>query len=175
MDGLGPVATMDGLSMNWYLFRIKTGFERQVKADVEGLELTAASPMVTKRVRVSRRSRVKVEREFPLLPGYVFVGFPASADLRPVIDLPEVIGPVGLMSFADRVPADQVEAFLSRYDQAPYIPNYKIGDKVRLRSASLEHVVGEVVAMDDETARILVPFLGAQREIAIPTDAAEAA
>ena len=161
--------------MNWYLFRIKTGFERQVKQEAEGLGLTAASPMVTRRVRVSRRARGKVEREFPLIPGYVFVGFPGSADLRPVIDLPEVIGPVGLMSFADRVPANQVEAFLSRYDETPYIANYKIGDQVRLRSASLEHVVGEVVAMDDETARILVPFLGSQREISIPVDSAQAA
>ncbi len=173
------------LELNWYLFRVRTNKERNVCARIEQAGYTAAMPEVTRRVRQSRHSKARVDRSYPGLKSYVLIGFDPRypAPFRKIIDMPFVVGVVGFDSFASRLKSDQVFDFLNNgaWDKRSiealiqeWEPDYVDGDTVKLRGAGFDGVAGRVVHMDRrlKRARVAVPFLGSEREMEVPLDAA---
>ena len=171
------------LSLNWFLFRVRPNKERAVYNSVNAAGLTAAMPEVTYRKRVSRHSRKTREVSYPGLKSYVLVGFEGRPCFRDVLNLPFVSGVVGFDSFAARLNSKQVYAFLNNgaWDKRSvrqlveeWKPDYKVKDTVALRGMGFGGVKGVVTSVDlaSRRAKVVVPFLGSERELEVPVEAA---
>ena len=120
--------------------------------------------------------------DFTVLRSHLLVGFDGVPEFRRVLDLQFVTGVVGLGSYASRIPEGQVKSFLERnsWDRdsvgsllESWKPDYVEGNTVVL-SGAFGGVEGLVRRIDqgDRVSRVIVPFLGSEREIEIPWDAA---
>ena len=163
---------------NWYLFKVKTGREREMVEEVVGLGFTAASPEIQYRVRKHWRSKAKEHRSYPVLRSHILVGFDGEPQFRKVIDLQFVSGVVGLGSYASRIPESQVKSFLDRnkWDRSSvgkllqdWVPEYTKGDTVKL-SGAFEGIEGTVVEIDlhSRMSKVSIDILGGEREISVP-------
>ena len=170
------------LDHNWYLFGVRTNYERPVCRRLEEAGFTAAVPEVIRMIR-RRNRKAREQRTYPALKSYVLVGFLRGEPVpfRRVLDMPFVRGVVGFDTFAARLSSQQVYDFLSnpRWDKRSvdslikdFEPDYTVNDIVRLEGAGFDGVRGRVVRMDTRRASVVVPFLGAEREIEVPVECA---
>lgn len=171
------------LNLAWFLFRVRTNKERAVHASIEQAGYTAAMPEVTYRKRISRHSRKMREVSYPGLKSYILVGFEGRPCFREILELPFVSGVVGFDSFAARLNSKQVYAFLNNgaWDKRSvrklveeWQPDYEVGSTVKLRGAGMDGITGTVWSVDlaSRKAKVVVPFLGSERKLEVPVEAA---
>jgi len=109
--------------------------------------------------------------DLPLFPGYVFCRMDVSLR-RPVLTIPGVVNVVGFGNLFVAVPDDQIQAvhriIQSGLPSLPW-PFLRDGDRIRVRTGSLEGIEGFVVQIKNEYRVVVsVPLL--QRSVAVEID-----
>lgn len=180
-------AQRDILDRQWFLFSVKPQREDHARKSLEALGFIAPMPMVPVIGRTHRHRKSKqVIKTVPAIRSFVMVGFKSGpVPFRTVLDQPYITGVVGLSSYASRIRGPHVLEFLrspfidkasieklfSGFDVAER-PKYQTGDTVCLMGAGMTGVKGEVSKIHAGRAFVIVPFLGGEREINVPVDAA---
>lgn len=139
-----PPATAWGL--DWYALAIASHRDFEVWRAVDAIGITAYCPLRTNLVKPHRHARTKIERPFPLLEGYLFVGFPeGEADWPAVLAVKHVKGRIGINDRPSLIRPAQMERLLVRQAKGIYRGNGALRGMMREES----HVrVGDTVAVD---------------------------
>lgn len=108
--------------MEWYVLQVLTGREHEARAALERAGLDARAPV---ELRPIHRRGKWTEQEYPLLPGYVFVGVDfAPGWYRTIKDVP---GAVRLLGMAEERPTPLPEAEVALWGlcgpPAPLMPS----------------------------------------------------
>ena len=134
---------------HWYAVQTRSRHERVVVAQFKEQSVNAFLPTVTRVQKWSDRSKLI---EFPLFSGYVFVHVTVSPEMRrTVLFTRGVAGFVGMGGEPVSIPDDQIHAVKQLLEQnvsCTTHPFLKVGQRVRIRSGSLEGVEGILVAHD---------------------------
>lgn len=143
--------TAEGLE--WYALSVASQRERAVFHELDDIGVVPFCPMMTRNVRVSPFSKRREERQFPKIPGYVFVGFQGPEDWWLVKDVDRVRGRVGFDGQPSVIPCAQIQSLMDREAagewRAPKTLDRKtarflqVGDIVTASSLRLPAVGGE--------------------------------
>lgn len=103
--------------LTWYAILVEPQRELAVTDDLEERQVQAYCPIRTAWVRRGNRNRnVRVERSYPLISRYVFVGFwsESTPNWSVVCDVDHVIGPVGYDGEPARIRAREIQSLIDR-------------------------------------------------------------
>lgn len=122
--------------------------------------------------RANAMAKRKSARTFADLPGYVLVGFEGAARWDVVLGLACVRGVMGWGERPARLDVEAVDWAARRSSEAPDAwrhmrsgREFAVGDAVTVIDGAGAGLRGRVVALDGAHARVLAPFLGAEREL----------
>ncbi len=152
----------------WYGLRTKSRFEKVALTSLRNRGFEAYLPLYRSRRRWSDRY---VEVESPLFPGYVFCRFDPHHAL-PILKIPGIVSIVGNAGQPSPIPDCEIAAIQtvlrSGRDAEPW-PFLHVGEKVRLRSGSLDGLEGILVRKKSQW-RIVVSVTLLQRSVAVEVD-----
>lgn len=170
--------------LDWFLVRVPSTKEFAAERILADHGLTVFVPIETRFRRKNGVVKAKEERKFPLVPGYLLVGFvPAAAlDLYPWHELfrfklvTHVIGHEGRPMV---VPFAQVRRLVLAHSAGDFVaPNeqrfmqtgreFRAGDRVEILEGVYEGHVSEVTEIKGQTACMVLPLFGAEREVEVP-------
>jgi len=158
---------------NWYGLQTRPRHEKIVFQRLEQRGVTTFLPLVTE---VHRWSDRKKSVQMPLFSGYVFAKFvPNRSDRLSVLRVEGVFGLVGAGGEGTPIPNAQIEAVRSLVEkELPWSshPYLKIGQRVRIRSGSLDGMEGILISRNgDRTLVISVEAI--QRSLAVRVEGYE--
>lgn len=128
---------------------------------------------------VAARKRMKTEVPRAILPGWVFVGWPAGENMwRQLSECPGVIAvakvdgrPAPISDSAVRSFAAQFgSGLVTAHERERYMRSrgeYAPGDTVRVVAGTFDGLEGQVVSVSRREAKILLPLFNSAREISI--------
>ena len=154
----------------WYALQTKARHEKVVKDRLEKRGVEIFLPTVTE---IHRWSDRKKKVEVPLFSCYLFARMGASKmDRLRILCVDGVFRFVGHGNAGLPIPDEQIEAVRSLVDSdipcAPY-PFFKVGQRVRICSGSLQGVEGVLVSQNgDQTVVISVDAI--QRSLAVKVE-----
>lgn len=138
-----PPATAWGL--RWYAVSVAPQRDFEVWRDIDKAGITAYCPLRTNLVKPFKHALTKIERAFPLLEGYVFVGFDGEPDWPPVLAVKHVKGRIGINNQPSLIRESQMERLLVRQAKGIFRGNGSLRGMMREES----HVrVGDTVQVD---------------------------
>jgi transcription elongation factor/antiterminator RfaH len=133
--------------LHWYAVQTRSRHERVVAAQFREQGVNTFLPMITRLQRWSDRRKIV---EFPLFSGYLFVHVVISPHVRrTVLFTRGVAGFLGMGGEPLSIPDDQIDTvrqFLAKKVSCGAHPFLKVGQRVRIRSGSLEGLEGILVA-----------------------------
>jgi transcription antitermination factor NusG len=97
--------------MDWYVAAVKSGAEKEAIGELAGEGLVTFMP-VCRIERHDRRKRMPVIRKFPVIRGYVFIGFDGVIDFYSVHQAGHVTGILGCNGVPQRVRETDVQALM---------------------------------------------------------------
>lgn len=127
--------------------------------------------------RKSKYTQKKVARRYPLLVGWVFVGWPTGEDRwHELADLDVVRGVAGIGGRMFCIPPGVMSKLQAKYgenvapDREQFMPThyeFDVGDKVELSEGPFADAGRkvEVIELDGPQAKVLVDLLGRETEI----------
>lgn len=141
--------------MNWYAVRTRSRHEKIVARQLEGQGFATFLPLTTELRQWSDRRKLV---ELPLFPGYTFLRMAYQPDQRlRVLGTDGIVGFVGVQGHGTPIPDRQIEhiqnliASKVPFESYPYL---KVGQRVRIRSGSLDGTEG--ILVEQESDRMLV-------------------
>lgn len=186
----------DSRAYRWYALTTAPQKELAVQKilDRDGFATFVATKTEFRYVnRTARVQRRKVERTYPLMARYVFVGMNEgtpgwgriSAFMHSVGDARgrAITGVIGQNGKPSPIPHDPLRDLMVRHASGRFnAPGYQrwmetrrefgVGDRVL---TDIEGIEGKVIEITDAKARVLMEFLGASREVHIPLEKLAAA
>ena len=154
----------------WYAIHTRARHEKIVTTRLQHKGITTFLPTVTEVRRWSDRRKCV---EFPLFSCYAFVNLPWVPELRAkVIHTDGVLGIVGFCGGPIPVPDVEIQNIRTLVkSMVPYTtcPFLKIGQRVRIRSGSLDGVEGILVARNGNNS-IVISVDPIHRSLAIKID-----
>ncbi len=163
----GPART----NLVWFAVQTWPRYEKKVAAELESKAVIAFLPLLRDKHKWSDRTCMV---ELPLFPGYVFARIqPALEATHPYIAQPNgVTNFVGARGTGTRIPdgtkIESVRTVLSRGISFQAHPFLNVGQRVRIRSGSLQGIEGDtVVGKDNDDASLVVSIQIIQRSVAI--------
>lgn len=156
----------------WYTVQTRYRFERKVSCQLERQGLEIFLPLLKEIHHWSdRRKRVDVL----LFPGYTFVRFDSSPTLRKIIqNAPGVIGFIPCRGEVVPVPAKQIDdlrTVLSQDLPCALHPFLKVGQRVRIRSGSLDGLEGILAQAGPK--KLVISIDSIQRAVAVTIEGYE--
>jgi transcription antitermination factor NusG len=164
----GATQVLQGMENEcWYALQTKARHEKVVQERLQGRGVETFLPMVTE---IHHWSDRKKKVELPLFSCYLFARLaPTKMDRLRILCVEGVFRFVGHGNAGLPIPDEQIEAVRALVDsQLPYSshPFFKVGQKVRICSGSLQGVQGILVSQNgDETVVISVDAI--QRSLAV--------
>lgn len=173
--------------LRWYVARTNPNCEERAHASLTEAGFQPYMPKL-RRLIVHHRSKKEIEREFPLMTGYLFLGMPVNPALQHwgvVRTCDGVKGVLGVNGTPEPVPTKEVNAiwdaeFARKYDLAlPVIVarrgvkdhGFKPGQPVEITSGPFSGFAGMVKDGRSKVAiRILTKIFGGMTEVEIPVD-----
>lgn len=160
-------------SVCWFAIQTYPRHEKRVASQLMLKGVEHYLPVVSRLTQWSDRRKVV---EFPLFPCYLFVHIAPSAERRVnVLQLPGVIAFVGPNQHATPIPDNQIEdvrtLLKSKVALDPY-PFLKIGQRVRIRSGSLDGIEGILVRRNG-TRRLIISVDSLERSLSICVEGLE--
>jgi transcription antitermination factor NusG len=159
------------LQPRWYAAQTCANHEKRV---LEQLEHRAVEAYLPRYASVRRWKDRRVRLELPLFPGYVFVHL-ALTDRLCVLQTPSVVRLVGFGGQPTPLPDPEIETLRHRLAPGmriePY-PYLKVGQRVRVRTGSLQGLEGILVRKKNIT-RLVVSLDLIMRSVAVEIDVAE--
>jgi transcription elongation factor/antiterminator RfaH len=133
--------------LHWYAVQTRSRHERIVAVQFREQGVSTFLPMVTRRQRWSDRCKLV---EFPLFSGYLFVHAADSPQVRrTVLFTRGVAGFVAMGGEPLSIPDEQIDTVRQLLEKSVCCTAYpflKVGQRVRIRSGSLEGLEGILVA-----------------------------
>lgn len=155
--GAKPVpmdATSTG-ALQWYAVQTRSRHEKRVGRQLEGQGLASMVPLTTQLRQWSDRRKLV---EMPLFPGYVFVRMVYGPEQRlRVLSTEGIVNFVGVHGHGVAIPDRQIDDLQTLLQAKVPIESYpflKLGQRVRIRSGSLNGTEGILVGQESD--RLLV-------------------
>lgn len=173
-------------STSWYVVHCNPRCEQRAKESLSEAGFSTYLP-VGRKLIVHHRSKKEIEREFPLLVGYLFVAVPRNARHWGYIRVCDgVKGVLGINGLPLPVPACQVEAiheaqFLGRFDDTRKRKKrskhgFRRNQRVRIANGPFS---GFVAMVHDprglEQIKVMAELFGRMTEVTVPVDGIELA
>ncbi|HUT36740.1 MAG TPA: transcription termination/antitermination protein NusG [Planctomycetota bacterium] len=161
------------MAMNWYVLRVQTAREDQVKEALEkrvkanGLEHLISNVVVpTEKVKEIKRGSTTV-RERKIYPGYVMAEMELGDEALAILsETPGVGGVLGTGNTPVPMTAKDVEKMLMAAERTEEEPtteiSFSIGDRVRIKEGLFQNFDGEIEEIwpDKGQVRVIVSILG---------------
>jgi len=153
--------------VNWYAVQTRSRHEKMVARQLEGRGFSTFLPLTTQLRQWSDRRKLV---ELPLFPGYAFLRMAYQAEQRL-----RVLGTDGIVSFVGAhgqgmpIPDEQIEHIQTLltakvpFESHPFL---KVGQRVRIRSGSLNGTEGILVGQEGDRMLIISVEL-IQRSVSI--------
>ena len=168
--GLG-IAAPKCSDANWYAVHTCAHHEKRVAAELAARDISRFLPTYRSLRRWKDR---RVELDFPLFPGYLFV-FMNLRERQRVLEVPSVVRMVGFSSQPEAIPAEEIEslqaALLMPQKVAPH-PYFTTGCRVRVRFGPLKGAVGVLVRKKKQCRLVLCLHLIVS-SVSVEVDAAD--
>ena len=166
--------------LRWTAFRVMSQRE---KSAVEALKRRGYSlfyPVEIKKVKISRHAKRKEPREFPIIPGYLFLGTIGEPPLFELSRFRSII--LGVVKFGERVAELDPEGMQHLINisgrvlqDEPTERGFNCGDKVKITAGPCQGLQGIVAMERAKKARQIIELLGSGRHIDVPLAALELA
>jgi transcription antitermination factor NusG len=154
--------------MAWFALQTWPRYEKKVAAELANKFVSTFLPLLKNKHQWSDRIRIV---ELPLFPSYVFVKIAPTPEARvPVLRTNGVMGFVGVRGAGTPIPESQIESVrtvLNRGVSFHTHPFLNVGQRVRIRSGSLQGVEGVLVGKDNDDPSLVVSIQIIQRSVAI--------
>ncbi|MGB1250238.1 MAG: transcription termination/antitermination protein NusG [Candidatus Promineifilaceae bacterium] len=160
----------------WYVIHCYAGYENKVRHSIEQrIETMDMQQMIfdvvvptEEEIEIKDGKRRTVEKR--VFPGYILVQMVLSEESWYVVrNTPGVTGFVGMGNEPTALREDEVAKILNRMEEgAPKVKfDFRINEKVRIRSGPFADFVGSVNAIDADRAkvRVLVSFFGRETPV----------
>jgi transcription antitermination factor NusG len=127
----------------WFALAVTAQHEKAIFWEIRDIGFEAFCPVRTKYVRVSSKPKRRVERQYPLLPRYLFVGFDGAPALFDVCTLDHVKGVLGVDGPL-AIPTAEIQRLMDRQAKGEWRApewqrnmqigevHYRAGDRVRV-------------------------------------------
>lgn len=174
-------STVEALGqLHWFLVCVPSGKEFTVERILDDNGVTVFVPVETRFRRRNRYAQRKTELKFPLVPGYVLVGFPPSSmDWASVFRFRIIAGVVGREGRPARIPRPEVTRLLTRHASGEFIApkaqqwmqthrEFFEGDRVEVLEGPFEGHVFEVTQITGQHASMVVELLGGEQCVQVP-------
>jgi transcription antitermination factor NusG len=176
-----PRRYADEENLDWYALVTKPQHEFVCAGKIQDMGHAVFVPYASEWRRKSRYSKAKVQRHYPLMPRYIFVGFDC---LPPWLDLHAadcMQGVVGVGGYAKKLPTARVIELINTHGAGVYVApaaqqfmrthhEFAVGDRVQIVDGPLYEHFAEVTAIDGKKARILFEIFNEVLDIEIALD-----
>lgn len=171
-----PIVVDGGL--RWTAFRVISQREKAAAEALGRRGYQTFIPTELKKVRISRHAKRRVLREFPLIPGYLFLSSEGDPPLYELAQLKHVI--LGVVAFGGRIARIDPEgmahliAMSGREWEAPKpaAATFAAGDTVRFSAGTpLSGLQGRIDSV--KKARAIIEMLATGRTIDVPLSSLE--
>jgi transcription antitermination factor NusG len=153
--------------MNWYAVQTRSRHEKMVARQLEGQGFATFLPLTTQLRQWSDRRKVV---ELPLFPGYTFVRMVYQPEQRlRVLNTEGIVSFVGIHGQGMPIPDRQIEHIQTLQTAQVPMENHpflKVGQRVRIRSGSLNGTEGILVGQDSDRMLVISVEL-IQRSVSI--------
>jgi transcription antitermination factor NusG len=156
---------------HWYAAYTCANHEKRVAAELGAREVEHFLPLYSSMRRWKDR---RVQLEFPLFPGYVFVRLALCERLR-VVQIPSVVRLVGFGGMPTALPDTEMEILrsgLGRSLRAEPHPFLTVGRRVRIADGPFAGLEG-ILKRKKSNLRVIVSLELIQRSVAVDVDAAD--
>jgi transcription antitermination factor NusG len=171
-DYAGAVALpAPSAEQHWYAAYTCANHEKRVAAELGAREVEHFLPLYSSMRRWKDR---RVQLEFPLFPGYIFVRLALCDRLR-VMQIPSLVRLVGFGGLPTALPNTEVEILRSGFCRglrAEPHPFLTVGRRVRITGGPFAGLEG-VLQRKKGTLRVVVSLELIQRSVAVDVDAAD--
>ncbi|MDO8499175.1 MAG: transcription termination/antitermination protein NusG [bacterium] len=168
------------LGRRWYVLHTYSGYEENVKRNVEqriesfDMQAKIFAVMVPKEKKIKIKNGKRTTVEEKIFPGYVLIDMIVTDDSWYVVrNTPNVTGFIGSGTTPTPIDQKEVEALLKRTSAAE--PQHKIdvnvNDVVRIVDGPFKNFEGKVSAVDQERGKIKVMVTMFGRETPVELDA----
>jgi transcription antitermination factor NusG len=168
---VGPICAPNCPEPSWYAVHTCAHHERTVAAELAARDVHRFLPTYRSLRRWKDR---RVELDFPLFPGYLFV-FIALRERQRVLEVPSVVRMVGFAGRPEAIPAKEIEALqaalLTPQKVAPH-PYITKGCRVRVRFGPLKGTAGVLVRKKNQCRLVLCLHLVAS-SVSVEVDATD--
>ncbi len=172
---------LDFNALDWFIIEVKTGKEDVARLVARAKGFGTCLPMWRTRVGGSYYSKASGVRRFPVLSGYLFVGMSRDTPGWPDLMAPSfMLGVVGINERPYMLDKQVIDRFLDRYESDHYkrseactqadMPDFHVGDHVRVLAGPFEGHIVPVVKMKQQQAVIVHHLLGKDCRINIRLD-----
>lgn len=153
--------------MKWYAVQTRSRHEKMVARQLEGQGFATFLPVTTQLRQWSDRRKMV---EMPLFPGYTFLRMTYQPEQRlRVLNTDGIVGFVGVQGQGTAIPDRQIEHIQNLItSQVPFesYPFLKVGQRVRIRSGSLNGTEGILVGQESDRMLVISVEL-IQRSVSI--------
>lgn len=169
-------------TLSWYAFRVEPQTERRVARHLRWQDMTAVVPVFRSWRLKNRYAKAKVQRERPIMPGYVWVGFDGNVPWWRLLGREDVFSVVSFSGLPAMLDASQVARMLSDERRGLYADSddwrnmrsgreYKLGDLVEIETGPFTGFKGKVVDLTDtETELFFKQALLGKNTMRVPVD-----
>lgn len=172
---------LDFEALDWFIIEVKTGKEDVARMVCREKGFGTCLPMRRVRYRTRRQDAHRCMRSFPVLSGYLFIGMSRDTPGWPSLMAPTfMLGVVGINDRPYRLDKCVIDQFLQRYKSDYYkrssqadqalLPDFNVGDHVKVLAGPFERHVVPVVKMKQQQAVVVARVLGKDCEITMRLD-----
>ena len=168
----------------WFVLQVHTGTEFSVADTLQRKHVAETFvPRVTRKIRMTRRTRSKQSAVVPLFAGYIIIGFSEMPNWISVIVEPHVMGVIGFSGNPAVLPRSsmydlidgQVKGFDSEGlqkggDEAPRLME---GDRCEISTGPFQGKAITVEKINGKYARGVLALFNSQQAVQIPLDQLE--
>jgi transcription antitermination factor NusG len=175
-----PADWLDVATLDWFLVRVLAGQEITARDILRAAGFGTCLPMQRKWQRANRYHKRREQREYAVLPGYLFAGMSALTPGWPVLVEPrQVVSVVGLDGRPYRIAKVMIDAIVAQYDSL-YYPcpvverpalDYAAGDLVQVIDGPFDRHVVKVERIGAKSATVLVKMFGRDMAVQVGLDA----
>lgn len=154
-EGTGPTTDSGTAAINWYAVQTRSRHEKLVARQLEGQGFSTFLPLTSQWRQWSDRRKLV---DLPLFPGYAFLRMVYRPEQRlRVLSTEGIVAFVGVHGQGMPIPDRQIEHVKNLLDAKVPVeshPFLKVGQRVRIRSGSLNGTEG--ILLGQESDRMMV-------------------
>ncbi|GHE70097.1 hypothetical protein GCM10019059_32390 [Camelimonas fluminis] len=167
--------------LQWYALRVAPQKEFAAQEILSRKGVTTYCPSDRRWRRPNRYVRAKELRDFPLVPGYVFAGFPPGTPLWfDLFSINIIVGCVGINGEPRQVRGDAMERMISKFRNGLTRPDaeqfmqthaeFEVGQTVVISTGPFDGMEVPVVGIVGPNAKVLIQLFNSTMEVEFPAN-----